>query len=61
MTMFIILSVFVVCGLFAGVEIIRNLTSKSARHRGMRNTEGPAPVIYLPVDIEKEKRRRNII
>lgn len=61
MTMFIVLSVFVVCGLFAGMEIFRNRISKSACHHSMRNTEGPAPVIYLPVDIEKEKRRRNII
>ena len=61
MTMFIILSVFVVCGLFAGVEIFRNRMSKSACRHGKWNTEGPAPVTYLPVDIEKEKRRRNII
>lgn len=61
MTMFIILSVFVVCGLFAGVEIMRNLKTKSTGCRGSRAAEGPAPVIYLPVDIEKEKRRRNII
>lgn len=59
MSAFIVLSVFAFCGLIAAVEIIRNRRSRSAANGGA--PEHPAPVIYLPADIEKEKRRRNIL
>lgn len=55
----IILGVLVFGGLIALVEISRNTQMSTASSYGeVRNT---APVIDLPTDIEREKKRRNII
>lgn len=51
----IIFGVLVFGGLLALLEIIRN-----KRHASKGNFGGITPVIYLPTDIELEKRRRNI-
>ena len=43
----------------AAIEIIRNRRIRSSA--SFTEPKRPAPVIYLPADIEKEKRRRNIL
>lgn len=56
----IILGVLVFGGLLALLEISRNKKGRFASSRkGKAN--GVAPIIYLPTDIEREKRKRNII
>ena len=55
----IVLGVLFVGGLLALLGIIRN--KKAASARSCNRANGIAPVIHLPKDIEREKRRRNII
>ena len=59
MSAFIVLGVLALCGLIAAIEIIRNRRIRSSA--SFTEPNRPAPVIYLPADIEKEKRRRNIL
>ena len=54
----IILGVLVFGGLLALSEIRRN---KKTRTAAASKANGTASVIYLPTDLELEKRRRNII
>lgn len=54
----IILGVLIFGGLLALAEVIRNTRTSTAPYakRG-----GAAPIIYLPRDLEREKRKRNIL
>lgn len=54
----IILGVLVFGGLLALFETIRNKKHHTASSSGKA---GAAPVIYLPTDLESEKRKRHII
>ena len=55
----IILGVLVFGGLLAVTGIKKNGKSHTAASCG--EADKVAPVIYLPTDIEKEKKKRNII
>ncbi|MCQ4637067.1 hypothetical protein NE619_10045 [Anaerovorax odorimutans] len=55
----IILGVLILGGLFALIEIMGNRKRGSASSNG--KADKAAPVIYLPTDIEREKKKRHII
>lgn len=55
----IVLGVLVIGGSLALLEICRNTRKRHVSSTG--KARGPAPVIYLPNDLEREKRRRNLI
>ncbi len=54
----IILGVFAFCGSIAFIEIYRNGMFHTDRYYDVRPT---SPLIHLPADLEREKRKRNIL
>lgn len=59
----IILGILVIAGLLAYIYFTGqsgNFTKKKSKDKSAQKQSEPADVIYLPNDIEKEKKRRNV-